>query len=94
MESAHRDDNTMNRMYCSLPDWETRDRAKMRRAARESDAAVQQHLQSLPGNKRTLSVPKTEERRQKQTMERTGKEERVIVGSQDAQMRVQEMQYE
>jgi hypothetical protein len=81
-------------MYCSLPDWETRDRAKMRRAARESDAAVQQHLQSLPGNKRTLSVPKTEERRQKQTMERTGKEERVIVGSQDAQMRVQEMQYE
>jgi hypothetical protein len=63
MESAHRDDNTMNRMYCSLPDWETRDRAKVRRATRENDSTVQQHLLSLPGSKRPLSEAKTAFRR-------------------------------
>jgi hypothetical protein len=58
MESAHRDDNTMNRMFSNIRDWETREKAKVRRSQRESNTEVQQQVSQLQGAKRVFSDAK------------------------------------
>jgi hypothetical protein len=77
MESAHRDDNTINRMFSNIKDWLARDKAKWTRSARESQVEVQVQLSKMTSNKRAYSQEKTEERHEKKAREQHGIEERV-----------------
>jgi hypothetical protein len=92
MESAHRDDNTMNRMFSNIKDWLARDKAKWRRSARESQVDVQVQLRKMEGTKRTYSHAKTEQKQEKKARAQDAIEDRVREGVLSAFERVQDLE--
>jgi hypothetical protein len=83
IDNAHRDDNTMNRMFSNIKNWLARDKAKWMRSARESQVKVQ--LTKVEGNKRAYSQEKMEERHEKKAQ--LAIEDRVQDGVLSAAMR-------
>jgi hypothetical protein len=94
MESSHKDDNCLNRIFCNTRDWAAREGGKARRLARESSVAVQELVTQLSGSKRVFSEAILLARSQKQALECEGDEERIRGGAIDARMRVQESRFE